>query len=189
MRNFLLFVTASFALGCAKMASPSNPENQGFAASVFADSAVFLYPTPTREVWKWNVLDERGFGAEQFMWEAVWDVSRDPPYSLGQGFEVGVYIEKNSEPRSGSIHDVFRASTGRALVPPPEGLDVAFALQPEDSLFITHDRGLVRISLRRSPTFSRLLMSHPDSVRLEVRLPVINFRDKKFVRVQYRSGR
>ena len=187
MRKFILLIATSFALACVKTTPLAQPGNQVFVATVFTDSAVFVYPTPRRTSWEWNVLDDRGFGAEQYMWEAIWDVSREPPYSLGQGFEVGLRIERNAERRSGSFQDVLRASTGWALVPPPAHLDVAFALQPEDSLFIIEHRGSVRITLRRSPTFSRLLNSHPDSLRLEVRLPLIDFQAKKVVRVQYRK--
>jgi len=186
VHNFLLLTATSFALACAKTAPLTRPGNEGFLATVFADSAVFLYPTPQRTEWEWNILDDRGFGAEQYMWEAIWDFTRDPPYSLGQGFEVGVRIDKNAERRTGSLRDVLRASKGWALVPPPAHLDVAFALQPEDSLFIIEQRGSVWITLRRSPTFSRLLNSHPDSLRLEVRLPIIGFGAKKVVRVRYR---
>ena len=189
VRGFFLIRTTVSALGCAKPARPVDIGIQGFRATVFADSAIFLYPTPTRSVWKWNVLDDRGFGAEQFMWQAIWDVSRNPPYSLGQGFGVGVVMEKKAEPRSGSIGDVLRASTGRALIPPPKGLDVAFAVYPEDSLFIAEHGGTVRVTLRRSPTLARLLKSRPDSVRLEVRLPLIEFRAERVVGVQYRANR
>jgi hypothetical protein len=185
VRKFILLTVTSFALACAKTTPVTHPANQVFLATVFADSAVFIYPTSRRTSWEWNVLDERGFGAEQFMWQAIWDVRREPPYSLGQGFEVGLTLERNAERRSGSFQDVLRASKGWALIPPPAHLDVAFALQPEDSLFIIEHRGSVRITLRRSPTFSRLLNSHPDSLRLEVRLPLIDFQAEKVVRVQY----
>jgi hypothetical protein len=185
VRKFILLTVTSFALACAKRTPVTHPANQVFLATVFADSAVFIYPTSRRTSWEWNVLDERGFGAEQFMWQAIWDVRREPPYSLGQGFEVGLTLERNAERRSGSFQDVLRASKGWALIPPPAHLDVAFALQPEDSLFIIEHRGSVRITLRRSPTFSRLLNSHPDSLRLEVRLPLIDFQAEKVVRVQY----
>jgi hypothetical protein len=187
MRNSILQITSAFALACAKTAPLAHPGSQVFSATVFADSAVFVYPPPPRTSWEWNVLDDRGFGAEQFMWQAIWDVSREPPYSLGQGFEVGLTLDRNAERRSGSFQDVLRASKGWALVPPPADLDVAYTLQPEDSLFIIEHRGSVRITLRRSPTFSRLLTSLPDTLRLEVRLPLIDFQAMKVVRVQYRK--
>lgn len=147
---------------------------------------MFLFPVPNRSRWDWNVLDDRGYGAEQYMWEAVWDHSAIRPYSLGQGFQIGVRIRAKADPRNGSLRDVLQESVGMALLEPPRGLDVAYTLEREGALSADEHEGSVRVVLRRSPTFTRLVSSYPDSIRLEARLPLIGVTLKKTVLAEYR---
>lgn len=189
VRSLFLIPMSLVSLGCGQRMIVNAPQAEDSGAMVFADSAVFSFPTPQRARWEWNHLDHLQIGEEQYIWEAIWDYGLSPS-SLGQGFEVGIRFTGNREPRSGSLHDVLRSSDGRALLVPPRGLDVAFALEPEGALSATEHNGLVRVVLRRSPTLSRLISSHPDSVRLSARLHMIGEPPStRVVRVKYTSHR
>jgi hypothetical protein len=159
-----------------------------FRALVARDSAVFVFPTPSRKLWEWNVPGSREVGTVQCSWIALWDMTFVAPYSLGQGVEITLRQPRMPERRTGTHGDMLRAAQAWTLTPPPPHLDVAYRIEPESAAVASAKSNLVVVTLRRSSTLNRLLASHPDSIRLEVQLPILDTTYRRAVRVEYRDS-
>lgn len=188
LRTLIVVAVAALSLACHHAGAPSPiQEGQGFRAVVRGDSATFTFPTQHRAVWEWDVPTGLTAGAAQYMWEAVWGASMNP-YTHRQGFQVGLRIHRNPEPRTGTLQDLLGVSGRWALLPPSRGLDVAFELHREDALSATARNGYVVIVLRRSSLLLQLIASRPDSVVLSVDLAQAGVPEHEAtVRIEYRK--